>query len=50
MIIDRQYKQCCKIAERLEETDTKELYHLLIFIFANFPETRDYVLTQYFDI
>lgn len=50
IIDDLKYQQCCGIADKLEELDSKILSQLLICIFANFPETRDYVLNLHYDI
>ena len=49
-IIDDDYLKCCDIAEKLEELDSKLLSQLLICIFANFQETRQYVLNNYYDV
>lgn len=50
MIEDKDYQICCKIIEKLEELDSRELSRMAIMLVANIPMARDLVIGQYMDV
>ena len=47
IIDDKDYKDCCKIINKLSEYDNVFMEDLLICLCANYKDVREYILNYY---